>query len=386
MPATVLTRAEVAPAAGGPVPMNDLARQTAAIRGEIDRAVAEVVAGGWYVLGPNVVAFEAEFARFCGARHGIGVANGTDALELALRALGCGPGSEVVTVANAGMYATAAILAVGATPAFADIDPVTMTMAPQALAERIGPGTAAVVVAHLYGCLADMDGIMAVARARGIPVIEDCAQAHGAERGGRRAGSFGAVGCFSFYPTKNLGALGDGGALVTSDDELAEALRSLRQYGWRKKYEAERPYGRNSRLDELQAAVLRVKLPRVDAWNERRREIVGRYRDAAVGSAVTVPDAGADHATHLCVVRSPERDALRAFLTARGIATDVHFPIPDHRQRALAGIVPADLSLPHTEAAAGEILSLPCFPEMTEDEVERVCEALSAFGKGAARR
>ena len=381
MPATALTRLEAAPAIGAPVPMNDLTRQTAAMRGEIDRAVAEVVAGGWYVLGPNVSAFEAEFARFCGVRHGIGVANGTDALELALRALGCGPGSEVVTVANAGMYATAAILAVGATPAFADIDPVTMTMAPQVLAGRIGPGTAAVVVAHLYGRLADMDGIMAVASERGVPVIEDCAQAHGAERGGRRAGSFGAVGSFSFYPTKNLGALGDGGALVTDDAELAEALRSLRQYGWRKKYEAERPHGRNSRLDELQAAILRVKLPRLDGWNARRREIIGRYR-AAAGSVVTVPHAGSDHAAHLCVVRSLERDALRAFLAARGIATDIHFPIPDHRQRALADLVPASLALPHTEAAAREILSLPCFPEMTEGEIARVCEALSAFGEG----
>jgi aminotransferase EvaB len=379
MPAAALTRSEAASAAGESlVPMNDLARQTAAMRGEIDRAVAEVVAGGWYVLGPNVSAFEAEFARYCGVRHCIGVANGTDALELALRALGCGPGSEVVTVANAGLYATAAILAVGATPAFADIDPGTMIMAPQALADRIGPKTAAVVVTHLYGRLADMDSLMAVARERGIPVIEDCAQAHGAERGGRRAGSFGAVGCFSFYPTKNLGALGDGGALVTSDDELAGALRSLRQYGWRRKYEAERPCGRNSRLDELQAAVLRVKLPRLDGWNARRREIVGRYR-AAAGGAVTVPDAGADHAAHLCVVRSPERDALRTFLAARGIATDIHFPIPDHHQRALADFVPADLSLPHTEAAAKEILSLPCFPEMTEGEIKRVCGALAAF-------
>jgi dTDP-4-amino-4,6-dideoxygalactose transaminase len=359
--------------------MNDLSRQTAAMRGEIDRAVAEVVAGGWYVLGPNVSAFEAEFARFCGARHGIGVANGTDALELALRALGCGPGREVITVANAGMYATAAILAVGARPVFADIDPATMTMAPEALAARIGPGTATVIVTHLYGRLADMGGIMAVMGERGIPVIEDCAQAHGAERGGRRAGSFGAVGCFSFYPTKNLGALGDGGALVTSDDGLADTLRSLRQYGWRRKYEAERPHGRNSRLDELQAAILRVKLPRLDGWNACRREIVGRYREAAGGSAVTVLHAGSDHAAHLCVVRSRERERLRAFLAARGIASDVHFPIPDHRQRALAGLVPADLSLPHTEAAAEEVLSLPCFPEMTEGEVARVCDALAVF-------
>jgi len=282
------------------------------------------------------------------------------------------------------MYATAAILAVGAKPAFVDIDPVAMTMAPEALAECIGPNTAAVVVTHLYGRLADMDGLSAVARERGVPVIEDCAQAHGAERGGRRAGSIGAIGCFSFYPTKNLGALGDAGALTTNDDEVAEALKSLRQYGWRRKYEAERPHGRNSRLDELQAAVLRVKLPRLDGWNVRRREIVGRYR-AAAGIAVTVPNAGTDHAAHLCVVRSPKREALRAFLAARGIATDIHFPIPDHCQQALAGIVPADLSLPHTEAAAEEVLSLPCFPEMTGEEVARVCDALSAFGKAARR-
>jgi dTDP-4-amino-4,6-dideoxygalactose transaminase len=384
----LLTRSGTAEAAAGElpiVPLNDLRRQTAAMRADIDRVLAEVVGSGRYVLGPNVSAFESEFAAYCGARHCVGVANGTDALELALRALGCGPRSEVVAVANAGMYAAAAILAVGAKPVSADIDPDAMTMSPEALGRCIGPDTAAVIVTHLYGQLADMDRLMAVADEHGVPVIEDCAQAHGAElgagRGGRKAGAIGAVGCFSFYPTKNLGALGDGGALTTNDETLAETLRRLRQYGWRKKYEADLAFGRNSRLDELQAAILRIKLPRLDRWNARRRAIVRRYRQAAAG-AVAVPDtAGADHVAHLCVVRSPQRAALRAFLAARRIATDIHYPIPDHRQRALADILPGDAALPHTEAAAREILTLPCFPEMTEEEVARVCDALAAFGK-----
>jgi dTDP-3-amino-2,3,6-trideoxy-4-keto-D-glucose/dTDP-3-amino-3,4,6-trideoxy-alpha-D-glucose/dTDP-2,6-dideoxy-D-kanosamine transaminase len=367
------------------VPVNDLRRQIETMRTEIDQAVAEVLESGWFVLGPSVSAFEREFAEVCGVRHCIGVANGTDALEIALRALGCGPGTEVVTVANAGLYATVAIRAVGATPVFAEIDPVTMTMDAQALRTRIGAGTAAIVVTHLYGRLADMEGLLAAASHRGIPILEDCAQAHGAERAGRKAGSFGTIGCFSFYPTKNLGALGDGGALTTNCDELAEHVKSLRQYGWRAKYEVDREFGRNSRLDELQAAILRVKLPRLEAWNTRRREIVRRYREAA-GPGITVPDAaGRDHVAHLCVVRSPDRDALRAFLAARRIGTDIHYPVPDHRQRALRGLYPDGLALPHTDRASREVLTLPCFPEMTEEQLAYVCEALDAFGRGGER-
>ena len=361
------------------VPLNDLCRQTASLQQEIERAVAQVVTSGWYVLGPNVSAFEREFAQYCDARHCIGVANGTDALELALRALECGPGSEVITVANAGMYATTAILAAGAIPVLADIDSVTLTMSPDGLAQCIGPKTAAIIITHLYGQLADLDRLMSIADGHGVPVIEDCAQAHGAERGGRKAGTAGAIGCFSFYPTKNLGALGDGGALTTNEDALADTLKALRQYGWRSKYNADRPYGRNSRLDELQAAVLRVKLPKLDGWNARRREIMRRYR-ASGGSRVRIPNAdGLDHVAHLCVARTDRREQLRGLLTSRKIGTDIHYPIPDHHQTGMRGILSDGLSLPCTEAAAAEILTLPCFPEMTEAEITRVCDALEDF-------
>jgi aminotransferase EvaB len=361
------------------VPLNDLCRQTASLQQEIGRAVAQVVTSGWYVLGPNVSAFEREFAQYCDARHCIGVANGTDALELALRALGCGHGSEVITIANAGMYATTAILAIGAIPVLADIEPETLTMSADGLAQRIGAKTAAIIITHLYGQLADFDRLMSIADAHGVPVIEDCAQAHGAERGGRKAGTVGAIGCFSFYPTKNLGALGDGGALTTNEDALADTLKALRQYGWRSKYNADRPYGRNSRLDELQAAVLRVKLPKLDGWNARRREIMKRYR-ASGGSCVRIPNAdGLDHVAHLCVARTDRRERLRGLLTSRKIGTDIHYPIPDHHQAGMRGILPEGLSLPCTEAAAAEILTLPCFPEMTEAEITRVCDALEDF-------
>jgi aminotransferase EvaB len=361
------------------IPLNDLRRHTDLMRAEIDEAVAAVLTSGRFVLGPNVSAFETEFATYCGVRHCVAVANGTDALELGLRALGCGAGREVITVANAGMYATAAIVAMGATPVLVDIDPETMTMAPEALARAIGATTAAVIVTHLYGRLADLNSMMNITGRYGVPLIEDCAQAHGAERGERKAGTVGAIGCFSFYPTKNLGALGDGGALTTNDDQLSEAIRRLRQYGWRAKYDAVQAYGRNSRLDELQAAVLRLKLPKLDAWNARRRSIIGRYRQAASSGCSVLDASGADHAAHLCIVRCANRQALRELLTARHIATDIHYPIPDHRQEAMRHIFRADMTLPHTERAAAEVLTLPCFPEMTEAEIVRVCDALAAY-------
>ena len=231
-----------------------------------------------------------------------------------------------------------------------------------------------------------MNAVMAIARRHCVALVEDCAQAHGARRDGRLAGAWGDIGCFSFYPTKNLGALGDGGAIVTGDDALATAVRELRQYGWTGKYAASRPRGRNSRLDEIQAAVLRLKLPHLDGWNERRRSIVQRYRAAADGSVV-IPDAdGADHVAHLCVVRSPEREALRAHLAAGGIATDIHYPVPDHRQVALRALLPPDIALPQTEKAVSEIVTLPCFPDMTDEEIGCVCESLTLFCEQAAPR
>jgi dTDP-4-amino-4,6-dideoxygalactose transaminase len=277
------------------------------------------------------------------------------------------------------MYATSAIITIGAQPVLADIEGEAMTISPASLARSIGPRTGAIVATHLYGQLADMEGVLKVAG--NIPVIEDCAQAHGAERNGKRAGTFGAIGCFSFYPTKNLGALGDGGALITADKRIAEKLRSLRQYGWKTKYHADSAFGRNSRLDEIQAAALRVKLGHLDSWNARRREIICRYRQAA-GHALYVPNASRpDHSAHLCVVRSSRRAALCEALASERISSAIHYPVPDHHQVALRAILPSSISLPETEAAVAEILTIPCFPELTEAEVERVCNCLAGFAR-----
>jgi dTDP-4-amino-4,6-dideoxygalactose transaminase len=362
------------------IPLNDLRRQLRGLEEEISAAAQRVIDSGWYVLGREGQAFEKEFAEYCGVGHCVGVANGTDALEIALRALGCGAGDEVVTVANAGMYSSAGIIACGGVPVFADVDAASMTMTVDSLSRAIGPKTKVIVVTHLYGQLADVEALAVVAARSGVPILEDCAQAHGASRTGRRAGSFGAAGCFSFYPTKNLGALGDGGAIVTQSAALAEKIRSLRQYGWASKYVAVNAGGRNSRLDEIQAAILRVKLPRLDQWNARRRDVIDRYRRSSP-STIVLPDvAGPDTVAHLCVARCSERASLANWLAECRIASEIHYPLPDHQQSALAGkfrTVPG--GLPETERLAGEILTLPCFPELEEDEIAHVCASLAAF-------
>ena len=356
--------------------MNDPGRLNAALQDELEAAVQRVVRSGRYVLGEEVSAFEEAFAAFCGTRHCIGVGNGTDALELALRALGLKPGDQVATVANAGMYASAAIMAVGARPLFIDIDPASMNMSAASLAEKITETTKAVIVTHLYGRLAAMEDLHAVARGAGISLIEDCAQAHGAERDGRRAGSYGDVGCYSFYPTKNLGALGDGGALVTNDAELGERLVSMRQYGWRQRFVSTPPLGRNSRLDELQAAMLRVKLQHLLAWNDKRRAVIERYRHALSDLDLDWPDiSGPDHAAHLCVVRTAARDRLQEHLAGKGIGAGIHYPLPDYRQPSIAAVLGQSEELPATEAATASILSLPCFPDMSEAEMDAVIAA-----------
>jgi dTDP-4-amino-4,6-dideoxygalactose transaminase len=317
------------------ISFNDLARRHAPLRAELDAAIARVLGRGWYILGPEVEAFEREFAAYCGADECIAVANGTDALEIALRGLSIGPGDEVITVANAGMYATTAIRATGAAPVYVDVDPATLLLDAAALASCPTSRTRAVIVTHLYGRLADVDRIAVIARERGIALIEDCAQAHGACRDSRRAGTFGTFGCFSFYPTKNLGALGDAGAIVTGDAGLAAKVRALRTYGWGAKYHCEVEGGKNSRLDELQAAVLRVQLPHLDAWNRRRREIAARYARTIAHPAIMLPPQGATEAdvAHLYVVRTPYRTSLREHLAASGVATDAQhppraFPVP----------------------------------------------------------
>ena len=346
---------------------------------DLGACLQRVVDSGWYVLGPQVRDFEADFARYLGVGHAIGVANGTDALALALRALAVGPGQRVITVANAGCPGSAAIAQVGADVAWVDVDAQRLTMAPDALATALASGpVAAVIATHLYGQMADMPAIAALCRQAGVPLIEDCAQAHGAALNGRRAGSWGALGCFSFYPTKNLGALGDGGAVVTGDAALAERLRALRQYGWVRKYEVTVAGGANSRLDELQAAVLLAKLPHLDAANARRRAIAARYSAALADLPLRCPPApGAGHAMHLYVVRTPRRAALQAHLAARGIASDVHYPVADHLQPIWAHRQPPHL--PVTEAACAQVLSLPCYPGLGDAQVDAVIDSVRCF-------
>ncbi len=343
----------------------DLKRQRGAAWLEAARRVLD---SGWYIQGPELAAFEAAFAAYCGVASCVGTGNGTDALELALRAAGVGVGDEVAAVANAGMYATTAIRAIGAVPLLVDIHPATLLMDPAALAASLGPRTRAIVVTHLYGRMAPMPEILRAAG--GLPVIEDCAQAHGAEVDGRKAGSWGAAGAFSFYPTKNLGAAGDAGAVVTGDAETAARLRALRQYGWTKRFASTVPGGRNSRLDEIQAAILSAKLPYLQGWNARRMEIARRY-DAAIGRAT--PPA---YVAHLYVVRCAGRDGLREWMAARGVQCEVHYPTPDHVQPSQRGLPFRSLGLAETERAAGEVLSLPCYPELLEEEIEFVMACL----------
>lgn len=358
------------------VPFNDLSRQLRTLGPALSSAMDEVLASGWYVMGPQHDAFQTEFAEYAGVAHCCGVGNGTDALEIALRALDCSHGDEVVTAANAGGYTTTATLLVGATPVFADVDPATQLVTAAAIEPLLSSKTKAIVVTHLFGKLADIEPIVSLAASHGVSVIEDCAQAHGAERAGRRAGSFGDVATFSFYPTKNLGALGDGGAIVTDSDSIASAVRELRQYGWADKYDAVTPLGRNSRLDEVQAAVLRVKLPLLDAWNARRREIAERYRAAAQGTDLALLPAGADSVAHLCVGLHPDRDRFRERLAREGVSSAIHYPTPDHCQPALAGIQWRSAGLPVTESSVGRVVSLPCFPELEDSEVDYVCEVI----------
>jgi len=364
------------------IALNDLARHHAPLRAALDAAIARVQDRGHYILGPEVEAFEREFAAYCGAASCIAVANGTDALELALRALDIRAGDDVAAVANAGGYATTAIGAVGAMPVYVDVDDATLLIEPASFARRITARMRAVVVTHLYGRMADVGAIARIAIERRIALVEDCAQAHGAQRDGKKAGTFGAIGCFSFYPTKNLGALGDGGAVVTSRTDVADRVRALRQYGWTTKYVSSVAGGRNSRLDELQAALLLAMLPRLDGWNQQRRDIAARYsagiRHPRVACPAPRPASDESSVGHLYVVRTPQRDALKAHLAAHGMPYDVHYPVPDHRQPALQAAF-AGCTLPVTDALAMEVLSLPCFPEMTDAEVADVIACVNGW-------
>ena len=355
--------------------------QYLAHKAEIDAAMQAVLDGGRYVLGPETAAFEKEFAAWVGVAHAVGVANGTDALHLALRALGVGHGDEVITVSHTAVATAAAVTLAGAVPVLCDIEADTFTLDPALIERLITPRTRAIIAVHLYGQAADMDAILEIAKRRGLPVIEDCAQAHGARYQGRRVGTMGALACFSFYPTKNLGAIGDGGAVVTGDDALGAKLRLLREYGWAERY-VSHSEGWNSRLDELQAAILRVKLRYLDADNASRRRIAARYGAelADTGLVLPVTREGSEHVYHLYVVRSDRRDALNAHLQARGIAAGIHYPVPIHLQPAYRSTPP--VSLPVTERAAREVLSLPIYPELSDTEVSTVVSAVRDFFRG----
>jgi dTDP-4-amino-4,6-dideoxygalactose transaminase len=357
-----------------------------ALKPELDAAIARVASSGWYILGHELRTFEAEFATWLGVPAVIGCGNGTDAIALALRALGIGPGCTVVTVSHTAVATVAAIEMVGATPLLIDIDPAHYTMNPEALDEILAhpplglPPIRAVIPVHLYGQAADMDRILPLCRARGIAVIEDCAQAHGATIRGHRLGAFGDAATFSFYPTKNLGALGDGGAVAVSDPALASRIAALRQYGWRQHYISDE-VGVNSRLDEVQAAVLRVKLRYLDAQNSRRARIAAAYAEALEGhSCITSPAARqhVGHVYHLYVVRTAHRARLQAHLRAAQIGSGIHYPVPVHQQPAYRFRI-AQTPLPETEAASSNILSLPLYPELSDAQVETVCEALARF-------
>jgi len=367
--------------ADAPIPQTDPKAAYLAQRREIDVALARVLQGGRYILGDEVAAFERAFAAYIGVRHALGVANGTDALVLALRALGIGAPDYVVTVAHTAVATVAAIELAGAKPLLIDIDPATYTMDAAELSRVLDapPGRiGAVIPVHLYGQPADLDAILPLARRHRVPVIEDCAQCHGAALAGRRLGSVGDVAAFSFYPTKNLGALGDGGAVVTGDDALAERVRALREYGWRQRYVSDIA-GTNSRLDELQAAILGVKLAALDADNARRAAIADAYDAGLAGLPLGLPARrpGASHVFHQYVVRSPARDRLREALTRRGIGSNIHYPVPVHLQPAYRGRVSLGPSgLRESERSAREVLSLPIYPQLGDGAVARVVAAL----------
>jgi dTDP-4-amino-4,6-dideoxygalactose transaminase len=353
----------------------------AAVRGAIER----VIERGWFVLGPEVEAFEREFANASGAAHAVGVGNGTDALALILRGLGIGAGDEVITTPLSAAYTALAILMAGARPVFADVDPRRLTIDPDRVEQAIGPRTRAILPVHLYGQAADMDALTEVAARHSLPIVEDCCQAHLATASGRPVGTIGVAGAFSFYPTKNLGALGDAGAIVTNDATLAATIKRLRNGGQTDRYHHQEP-GLNSRLDEMQAAILRTRLGWLPAWTTRRRALAARYRQRLRGPSVqALAEADAGHVYHLFVVRAdtvaqPNRQVrgeLQAHLAARGIETLIHYPVPIPQQPALAAAQPADC--PVASRACHEILSLPLHPAMHGDDVDAIAEAVNAF-------
>jgi dTDP-4-amino-4,6-dideoxygalactose transaminase len=370
------------------IPCSDPLAQYRAQKDDIDAAIARVLRSGRYILGTEAASFESEFAAYTGTAHAVGVGSGTEALHIALAACGIGPGDEVVTVSHTAVATVAAIELAGAVPVLVDVEPDHLTLDPAALAAALTPRTRAIIPVHLYGQPADLESIVAFARAHGLRVIEDCAQAHGARYGARKVGAHGDIGCFSFYPTKNLGALGDAGAVVCHDSELAARARSLREYGWSDRYVSSQA-GWNTRLDELQAAVLRVKLSRLDRSNAAREAIASRYDEAFRGLPVRTP-ARREHASavfHLYVVRTSQRNRLIEYLRANGVGALIHYPVPVHLQPAYKARLRCAGTMTNTERAAQEIVSLPIYPELSGDDQQRVVHLVAHFfatitGKG----
>jgi dTDP-4-amino-4,6-dideoxygalactose transaminase len=374
---------------GPAVPFVDFRARVLALRHELDEALARVLDSGWFVLGPEGEAFERELAAALGAREAVAVANGTDALSLSLRALGVGPGDEVVTTSLSAAFTALAVVQAGARPVFVDVDPRTLNLDPAKVAPAITPRTKAILPVHLYGHPADADPLLELARERGLALLEDACQAHGALYRGRPVGTLGAergIGALSFYPTKNLGGLGDGGAVLVNDPAVAARLRQLRNGGQSDRYRHE-VLGVNSRLDEIQAALLRVGLRHLPAWTQRRRALASLYAEALEGAGVELPreQPYARAVYHLFVVRHPRRDALAAALRARGVGTLIHYPIPLHLQPAFASLGGRPGALPVVEQAATEILSLPLYPELTDELARRVAAAVRDAVRELAR-
>lgn len=365
------------------IPFLDLKGPYLELKRELDEAIARVVSSGWFVGGPEVDAFEAEYAKYCGASHCVGVANGLDALHLALRAMDLGPGDEVIVPSNTYIATWLAVSQCGATPVPVEPDARTVNIDPALIEAAITPRTKVILPVHLYGQPADMDPILAIARKHGLRVLEDAAQAHGARYKGQRLGAQGDAVAWSFYPGKNLGAMGDGGAVTTNDAQLADRIRVLRNYGSRVKYVNE-VQGTNSRLDPLQAAILRVKLANLDEWNARRRAIAARYQQGLAGCGLTLPHVPewAESVWHLYVVQHPRRDVLQRQLDAAGIGTLIHYPIPPHLQQAYASFGLGPGRFPIAEQMANQCLSLPMGPNLTNDQAGAVISAVNE----AARR
>ena len=361
------------------IPFLDLGAAYRELKPEIDAAIHRVLDSGWYVLGPEVEAFEAEWAYYCGTQQAVGVANGLDALTLALSALDVGPGDEVIVPSNTYIATWLAVTALGALPVPVEPDPNTFNIDPQRIADAITPATKVLLPVHLYGLPADLDPILELARQHDLRVVEDAAQAHGARYRGRRIGGHGDIVCWSFYPGKNLGAMGDGGAVTTNSAELADRIRVLRNYGSREKYVNEIP-GVNSRLDPLQAAVLRTKLRYLDIWTERRRSTAAAFARGLKDSAVVLPATPewADPAWHLFVIRSDERNTLQRRLAADGVGTLIHYPIPPHMQLAYRALGFSEQDLPIARRLSDEVLSLPMGPQLSGPDVDRVIDAVRA--------